>query len=202
MKRALLVGLTLIAVAAATTYVFQLTQKADIYYYQGHDLFVKAKYKASIPFFVQSLSHDPKRVKTLSELGYAYLWSGNQQDAIKVFQQLLVLEPENMRVRKSLASAYSWSKEYAKAEDLFLDVIRASEKDREAQKELAEIYIWDNKFDKSKEILTALLQSNPGDVRAKYLYGKALLYSGQTQEALKIFQELSGDSKQSPGKTS
>lgn len=194
-----IVVLTLIAIA--TTGAYHLTQQADICYYQGHDRFVKSQYKASIPFFLKSLSHDPDRTKTLSELAYALLWSGSQQEAITVFQKLLSREPGNARVRKSLAIAYSWNKEYAKAEALFLEAIRANEKDREAQKELAEIYMWDNQFNKSKAILSVLLQSNPGDIRAKFLYGKAMLYSGKTKEALKIFEELSGGSKKATGRT-
>lgn len=186
----IVIGLSLVLIAVATTGVYHLTQRADICYYQGHDLFVRSQYKASIPFFLESISYDPKRAKALSELAYAYLWSGNHQEAIKVFQRLLLMDPGSLRVRRSLASAYSWNKEYERAEALFLEVLRVNKGDREAQKELAEVYIWDQKFDKSKTILKALIQSDPRDVRAKFLYGKALLYSGQTKEASRIFEEL------------
>ena len=124
--KSIIAGTMLILMAIGTTGVYHLTQKADIYYYKGHDLFMKSKYQAAIPLFLQSLSHAPERTKTLSELGYAYLWSGNYQEAIKVFQRLLQLEPGALRVKKSIASAYSWNKEYAKAEAIFLETLRAN----------------------------------------------------------------------------
>ena len=194
MKKILFLML-LIVIAIVTTGVYHLTQQADICYYKGHDLFVKAKYKDSVPFFRESLLHDPKRSKTLTELGYAYLWAGNYPEAIRVFQKLVASEPKALRVKKSLANVYSWNKEYAKAEAIFLEVLRTDPKDRGAQKELAEIYIWDNKLDLARAILITMLQNNPGDARAKLLYGKALLYSGQTKEAIRIFEELSKGSK-------
>ena len=198
--RSVLVGLMLVLIAAGTTGVYHLTQKADIYYYQGHDRFTKSQYAAAIPLYLRSLSYGPERTKTLSELAYAYLWSGNQLEAIKMFQKLLSLEPRNARVRKSLATAYSWNKEYPKAEALFLEAIQADPKDREAKKGLAEIYLWDNQFAASQKILLDLLQSNPGDAQVKFLYGKALLYSGRTKEAIRIFEELSGHSQEKGGK--
>jgi tetratricopeptide (TPR) repeat protein len=187
----ILFAILLLVTGVATTGIYHLTQQADICYYKGRDLFVKAKYKDSIPFFRESLVHDPKRPETLSKLGYAYLWSGNYPQAIEVFQKLVSSEPKAPRAKKTLANVYSWNKEYAKAEAIFLEILRTDPNDREAQKELAEIYIWDNKFDLSKAILVALLRNNPGDARAKLLYGKALLYSGQTKEAIRIFEELS-----------
>ncbi|MFH1208290.1 MAG: hypothetical protein V1673_01865 [Candidatus Omnitrophota bacterium] len=40
----------LILTAAATTGAYHMTQQADICYYQGHDLFVKAQYKDAASF--------------------------------------------------------------------------------------------------------------------------------------------------------
>jgi len=190
MKRSI-IGATLILIALATTVVYHLTQQADIYYYQGHNFFIKAQYKDAIPLFRESLKYDPERVPSLSELAYAYLWSGQYQEAIPVFQKLSVLDPKNERTKKSLATAYSWNKEYSRAEEIFLATLRANPKDRDAQKELAEIYLWDQKNEKAKDLLSSLLESNPRDARAKFLYGKALLYLGQTQAAIRIFEELS-----------
>lgn len=190
--RKILILLLLALVAFATTGAYHLTQQDKIAYFQGHDLFVKGEYRATIPFYLKSLSHDPRRTQSLSELAYAYLWSGNPEKAIAVFQKLLARDAGSERSQKSLADAYAWNKEYAKAEGIYLELLARNPNDRITQKALAEVYLWNQRLAEAKALLADLLRTDPRDARAKFLYGKALLYSGDNQAAIRIFEELKG----------
>ena len=83
----------------------------------------------------------------------------------------------------------SWQKEYDKAIQLYKEVVTATDS-IDAKKQLAEVYIWNNQFEEAKEILIGILKITPEDKKVKLLLARAMQYSGQAEQAIKIYKEF------------
>ncbi len=193
--RPILFIVVLILVAAMTTLLYRTTQHADMNYYRGHRFFEKGEYDQAIQFYEKTLSTDPSRLDALRELAYSYQWTGRYEKAIEACKKVLSLQPQDDEIKKSLAQTLSWEKEYDKAIALYEEVVGTKD-DLEAKRHLAELYIWNERPDKAKDILQHLLKDNPADSRSRLLLAKAMQYSGQAQEAVKIYEELWRDGEE------
>lgn len=189
MKKILFLAGILILIYAGTSLLYHNTQQADINYYQGRRLFEKGKFEQAMQFFHKASDVEPSRLDALKDLAYAYQWTGAYEKAGGIFQQILSLKPHDNEIKKSLAQTLSWQKEYEKAIRLYKEVIVDSDS-LDAKRQLAEVYIWNNQFKEAKEILAEILKIAPQDRKAKFLLAKAMQYSGQAEQAIKIYKEL------------
>ena len=129
--------------------------------------------------------------KELKELmGDSYMIEQDYDSSVKQYREVLAKDPQNIKARVSLADVLSWQQKYEEAVAEYLKALELKPGDAGVQRKLAEVYVWDKKFDEAKAVLIPLLENNSKDAKAKLLYGKALLYSGQTKEAIRVFKEL------------
>ncbi|MBL7130850.1 MAG: tetratricopeptide repeat protein [Candidatus Omnitrophica bacterium] len=184
--------ITLIFTSVITTVVYHKTQKADIYYYQGHRLFEKSAYDKATKFYEQALKIKPSYADALEDLAYCYQWTDRYEKAIEVFQKALLSSPQDNGLKISLAETYSWIKEYKKAIPLYKEVIAVTDS-LDTKMQLAEVYIWNNQFEEAKEILFEILKITPEDKKVKLLLARAMQYSGQAKQAIEIYKELLGE---------
>ena len=188
-KRNIVIILSLVAIGILTSFTYHKTQKSDINYYTGRKLFSKGKYKEAAKFYKKSLAISPDRVDALTDLGYSYQWFDDFKEAIEKFEKALSLKPEDDDLKIALAETYSWSNKHEKAINLYKEVLSVSDKPK-VKKRLAEVYIWDKKPLKAKEMLESVLRDNPLDRKAKLLLAKAMHYSGETEKAVVVYEEL------------
>ena len=174
---------------ALTTFVYNSTQQADINYYNGHRLFVSGIYEKAIPFYEKSISENPHHEKALKEFAYSCLWTGQTNKAINLLEAVASKEPDNLEVKASLAEAYSWDKKYAASITLFREIILGTNSPW-AKEKLAEVYLWSGQPEKAKVILELLLERYPDSFKVKLLWGKALYYTGESEKASRVFEQL------------
>lgn len=179
----------LLATAIVATLLYHQTQQTDINYYQGHRLFEKGKFDQAIKFYEKALAIKPSRLDALGDLAYSYQWTDSYEKAAIAFQKILSLKSHDNQIKQSLAQNLSWQKEYDKAIQLYKEVIAVTDS-LDTKMQLAEVYIWNKQYDQAKEILKVILENNPRDLEAKLLFAKALQYSGEAKEAIKIYKEL------------
>ncbi len=179
----------LIVISAVTTLIYQNTQQADINYYQGHRLFEKGEFAQATEFYEKALAIKSSRIDVLRDLAYSYQWTKVYEKAIITFQKILSLQPHDNKIKESLAQSLSWQKEYDKAIQLYKEVVTATD-NIDVKKQLAEVYIWNNQFEEAKEILIGILKITPEDKKVKLLLARAMQYSGQAEQAIKIYKEF------------
>jgi len=103
---------------------------------------------------------------------------------------LLAEDISKEEIKKFLAESYAADGDYENAIKQYREILEKEPASSDIQRELAQVYIWDEQYDKAKEILRIILKNNPEDSKAKLLFAKALQYSGEVKEAIKIYKEL------------
>ena len=93
-------------------------------------------------------------------------------------------------IRKLLAESYTASGDYENAIKQYREILEKEPANIAIQRELTQAYIWNKQYDQAKEILRVILKNNPRDSEAKLLFAKALQYSGEAKEAIRIYKEL------------
>jgi len=178
-----------ITLTALTAGTYHLTQQAEINYYQGHRLFLKGSYEQAIPFYVKSVEEGSTQRETYRELAYCYLWTGKSEKSIQLFKDVTAESPDDYKLRGSLAEAYSWNRNYTEAIEIFKDIVLKTDSTW-AKEKLAEVYLWDGQPDKVKIIVEPLIENGTENNNIKLLWGKALYYTGESEKASKVFEEL------------
>lgn len=125
-------------------------------------------------------------------LGYAYLWTGNPDKAADFLKKASLLDPQNLKITIGLAEAYAWSGDYEKAIAIY-EKLPHSDSNVDLVKKIAKVYIWNEQYDKAKEKLMPLVASKPTDAEVSVLWGQALDYSGDREEAVKVYQQILED---------
>ncbi|MCF7893374.1 MAG: tetratricopeptide repeat protein, partial [Candidatus Omnitrophica bacterium] len=152
MKKIAILSLSLVIIAAATSFLYHYTQQAKINYHQGHRLFLKGNYSKAIPYYKNSLKVDPRQLKVKKELAYSYFWTDNPKKAIPLFQDISKKNPKNQELKLYLAEAYSRTGSRNKALSI-MDKIEVKSKQPDVKMALAEIYIWNSQLVKARKLL-------------------------------------------------
>jgi len=192
MKRNIFLSVIFLLITVVTTYIFHTTQKGRINFYPARRLFVQGKYSQAIPYYEESIKFDKNNIAAYKELGFCYLWTKQNKEAINMFERTLQLK-EDLSVKFALAQGYSWIKEYAKAISL-MEEVSADNKYIKHKIALAEVYLWNSEPEKAIPIVKEALKEDPNNKKAKMILGKALYRAGESEKASEIFEELQGDS--------
>lgn len=178
---------SLMVLAFGTTAAYNYTQQSDINFYQGHRLFTHGDYRSAESFLRKSLDVSPSRTDALREIGYCYLWTGRHAQAIDSFEKVVREGRPREQDKRALANAYAWSRKYGDAEKLLRELIASTDK-AVYKRRLARIYVWTKKYAEAKTLLEEVLKQDPSDVKAKAILGAALLYSGESDQAIEVLE--------------
>ena len=96
---------------------------------------------------------------------------------------------DDMKLKFTLAEAYSWDREYSASIDLFKEIILKTDSPW-AKEKLAEVYIWNGQPEKARTVLAPLVKASPDNETLKKLWGKALYYTGDSEKASRVFEDL------------
>jgi len=180
----------LLTVTILVTFFYYATQQANINYYQAHRFFQYGNYEKAIPYYEASIKAGLGKISALQELAYSYLWTGNPERSIDLFKQIIEQKPGDYDVMLSLASAYSWAGDYANAIPILKHIVGKTGS-LQAKIQLAEVYIWNSEPEKAAIILEDVLRQSPEHTKAKILWAKSLYYTGQSEEASEVLEQLS-----------
>ena len=173
----------------STSLAYHITQQADINYFQGYRFFLKGQYEKAIPFYEQAVKQGARSNEVYKELAYSYLWTGRSRDSIQLFKDLFLKEAGNPDMAYSLAQAYAWNKQYDKSIDLLRGLVRISGSEM-ARKKLAEVYLWSGRPEQARVVLEPMVQRYPEDTDIALMWGKSLYYTGESEKASKVFEEI------------
>ena len=109
MKRNIIIVLTLVVTAAATTVIFHEFNQAGIQYSKGHRLFMDRLPEQAIPYLEEAVALRPNFTKALVELGLSSLWTGRYGEARRSFEALLRIDPKNRLAIRGLADIQAWT---------------------------------------------------------------------------------------------
>lgn len=178
--------------AGAVTSVYHHTQQGKIAYYRAKRLYEDAAYEEAIPLYEKAKEAGFDKKTLYKELAYSYLWTARAEDSVSLLEKAVLADPSDMNAWRSLADAYAWSGEYRRAEKVLQYVIGITDALSEKRK-LAELYIWQGEFEKATELLAFLFQKYPDDEDVLLSYGRALHYSGRSEEASRVLEIFFGE---------
>lgn len=186
--------LILLLLSVLITIIYHSTQKEDIYYYQSHRYFENAEYKKTIEYCKKVLEINPGNLDALNVLGYSHLWTGNYKEAIECFQKIVIFKPKDNEIKEQLAEAYSWNKEYEESISIYKEIVEDTD-DIKVREKLARVCIWNGDFDMAKKELEIILEVNPKAPKARLLLAKLMHYSGETEKAVEVYEDLLEEEK-------
>ncbi len=121
--------------------------------------------------------------------GQSALYSGNQEEALKIFNQILARNPQNSFVRISLGNLYSNQKEYEKAVNEFKTVLKIDPRNVLAWNALGNTLNTRKEFDEAIAAYRKAIELNPKYATAYYNMGVVLSAQKKLEEAIAAYQK-------------
>lgn len=135
------------------------------------------------------LMKDPNNAKVRIALARVLSWQKKYAASITEYEKILAAEPENIEIKNSLAQVYSWDKKYSQAERLYREVIAKEPDNISARIALGELLLWQKRHREAVEYFKSLLAER-NESRVRFMYGEALLYSGDYKASREIFSAI------------
>jgi len=133
---------------------------------------------------------DPKDVESWVTLGRLYRVANNSGDSEKAYNAALKVEPDNEDALTGLAILYSELGDTQRAIDK-LKTVTDKNPSENTMVALASAYEQLKDFKSAAEVLNRALSAGGGDnVRIRKMLAQDLYYSGQNDEAMKLYQQL------------
>ncbi|MGH9672973.1 MAG: tetratricopeptide repeat protein [Bryobacteraceae bacterium] len=132
---------------------------------------------------------DPKDIETWLTLGRLHKVAQSSVDSEKAFQKALDLEPDNEEALTGLALVYADLGDVKKA-SLLLHRVAQKNPNMRTLTTLASMYEQMREFKLAAEMLRKALELSQGHVEIKRALAQNLMFSDQTDEALKLFEEV------------
>lgn len=105
----------------------------------GIALMAQQKIPDAIVAFEATLKENPKFVKAMSNLGYAYLVSGNEYKAEALYNRALALDPDYPQLLMNVAGFNIYKKKYKEAEIVLKRILKKDPKNEQAKQILEQI---------------------------------------------------------------
>jgi len=148
--------------------------------------------KKAIEQYEKITQGDPKDAESWLMLGRLDKIAQNSTGAITAYKKALELEPDNDDAMTGLAMVYTDLGDSKAASDLLRKVAEKNPTPRSLTN-LAGVYEQMKDYQLAAETLRRALEQQPGNSDLKHALAQDLLLSDQTDDALKIYEELVGD---------
>jgi len=132
---------------------------------------------------------DPKDVESWVTLGRLYRVANNSTDSEKAYNAALKVEPDNEDALTGLAILYSELGDTQRAIDK-LKAVTDKNPSENTLIALASAYEQLKDFKNAAEVLKKALNGSTDNVRVRKMLAQDLYYSGQNDEALSLYQQL------------
>lgn len=124
---------------------------------------------------------------------HKYFDKGSYEKAIPLYEKVVAIKQSRVDALKELGQAYQWTNRHGEAVSAFLKFLSYKPQDYSVKKSLAETYLWMKDYDKAIATSREALSVKPGDAQVKLTLAEALHYSGKTEEAAVLYQEILTD---------
>lgn len=149
--------------------------------------------------FEKAIGLEPKSTRLRQFLGMVLFRQGKFDDAQRILDEAEQLAPADNSIRILRASLFMERKEYSKAEREYREAVRLAPDDPLAclvlGRFLGEIR---GAWDEGIALIERAQRNEPLPVPERAFLGHAYLRVGKTPEALKLFEELSGEHPDDP----
>lgn len=144
-----------------------------------------------IDFIVELQGHSNYHNEYDNILGDTYYQANQASLALAVFKRLLLSEPDNSVLMYKCALMLKDSGELSQARNLFEKALRYNfSNEEDCYAELADIYKEQKQESISLDFLKKIVQINPNNLKAKHDIASLHLYSGEINDAVRIYQEV------------
>ncbi len=173
-------------IAAATVCAFlaraqEGNEDAATAYRHGVELHQAGDLAGAIREYQASLKLDAANPQALSNLGAAYAAEGRYDEAIAEYNKALALDGSIEGVRLNLGLAYYKSARYGEAEKEFAALHRAGPEDVRPALLEADCALRTGQAKEAADVLAPYAAANEQNLAYDYLYGMALIRSGQVE---------------------
>jgi Flp pilus assembly protein TadD len=105
----------------------------------GAALMAEQNIPAAISVFEATLKEDPKFVQAMSNLGYAYLVSGDPVKAEAMYNRALALDPDYEALLMNIAGLDIFKKNYAEAKKILEKLLKKNPANGQARQVLEQL---------------------------------------------------------------
>ncbi|HLK20448.1 MAG TPA: tetratricopeptide repeat protein [Bryobacteraceae bacterium] len=145
--------------------------------------------KKAIEQYQKITSGDPKDLESWIMLGRLDKVAQNSTEALAAYKKALELDAENEDAMTGMAQVYTDLGDSKAAADLLRKVADKNPNPRSLMS-LANVYEQMKDYSLAAEMLRRALQQQPGNSDLKHALAQDLLFSDQTDDALKVYQDL------------
>jgi tetratricopeptide (TPR) repeat protein len=145
--------------------------------------------KKAIEQYQKITSGDPKDLESWIMLGRLDKVSQNSTEALAAYKKALEIDPDNEDAMTGMAQVYTDLGDSKAAADLLRKVADKNPNPRSLMS-LANVYEQMKDYSLAAEMLRRALQQQPGNSDLKHALAQDLLFSDQTDDALKVYQDL------------
>lgn len=145
--------------------------------------------KKAIEQYQKITAGDPKDVESWLMLGRLDKIAQNSTDALAAYKKVLELDPGNEDAMTGMAMVYTDLGDTKAAADLLQKVAEKNPTPRSLEN-LANVYEQLKDYSLAAEMLRRALEQQPGNSDLKHQLAQDLLFSDQTDDALKVYQDL------------
>lgn len=192
---AIFMAIVLVSCASQSTDLDKTAEekKADIYYAQGSQDLKDRKYTEALDNLIKASELAPKDSLIQNNLGMAYYFKGQKQQAEDHLKKSIELDEKNSDAKNNLASLYYTQGKMAQAKELYLQV----EKDLVYRHQyrikynLALLALKENQTDLAMQYLQDSVQENRDYCPAFYLMGKLETQRDNDYKAIEHFKAAS-----------
>ncbi len=148
--------------------------------------------KKAIEQYQKITDSDPKDIESWLMLGRLDKIAQNSTDAMTAYKKALEMDPDNEDAKTGLAMVYADLGDNKAAADLLRKLADKNPSPRSLTS-LAEVYEQLKDYSLAAEMLRRALEQQPGNADLKHALAQDLLLADQLDDALKLYQDLSGE---------
>lgn len=150
---------------------------------------INKNYERARGLYKEVLKKNRGNIKARVALADILSWLKEYDDSISEYEKALAIKPDDLEIKEKLAKVYTWKKDYQKAEDLYKDILKENPQNLDAHASLSQILIWSKRYTEAIGYIKLAL-SKKEDLKLRFLYGQALLFSGRSQEAQEALKDV------------
>lgn len=147
------------------------------------------RYPEAIQAYKKVLKEKPELMEAKIGMAKAYLWSGNNTEAMNLFESFPQKQLDD-QARLAMADLYITMKAYANAETIFTDYLKTHPNDHKTRLKLAQVLSWMKRYDASISHYQLLIHALPDDREIKKKYAFVLIWAGKREQAIRELQNV------------
>ncbi len=175
-------SMALLVMAVATLTSAQTTVPQNPALSEGRSLIQKKEYGKAIQRLSAGLKDSPADLELQTELGKAYLYNRQDEQAMKTFNQVLAIDPDNKVANLELARALGYHRNYEASNRHYRRLLALDPGDEPASAGLVRNLIHQKKYSAARSELSPALKAHPESQRLQQLQKRIESHGATTEE--------------------